>query len=1158
MKSKVCSLLSRLSLVAMVMLVAATLGMAQSDSTSINGVVKDPSGALIPNAKVTTKNQGTGQIREATTNGSGVFVIPTVPAGVYTISIEANGFKKLEERDRKVDSNIPASVDVTLQVGQSTDTIQVEASSVQLQTDSGALGKLIEGKQLSELQLNGRNPIFLALLKPGVRGGNLSGFSFDLNSGGMNINGGRSQDNLITFDGAVGIRTRSNGTSIGTADLDTTSEVQVLTAAYSAEYGRAGGGQIRVVTKSGTSHFHGGAYEYLRNSALDANSWSRNRNPATNFVAPQRYNQFGYNIAGPVYIPKHWNTDRSKVFFLFAQEYVRRRQEATQTNRVPSELMKAGNFSELLTAPNIWYGTVQTIKDPQNGNAPFPGNIIPTNRLSANGLALLRVFPAANLATPISTNNWFAVASAPTNQRKDTYSLDVLPTAKDNVKFRMSLYHYLDLNPFQTNYDISARTFDRPNQTATLNWTRVINPTTVNETLIAASRDQVLIRMQDTPAFDRTKYGINYPYVFPVGKDRFNKLPTVDIPNFNGYSGSPYPSNSAGPIYTISNNTTKIINNHTIKFGVLFERAGQNDYDQINVAGVPGGTDNQNGRFVFSGSRPGGSGVPIGDTALGLFDSYAEIGTRSYTPYRGHMMEWFAQDSWKITSKLKLEIGLRHSIVQPYYSLWRNMSVFDPARYDVSKAIKVDGRGNPIPGTGLALNGLIIPGDGFPDSAKGRVPIATTGEYNYLFVGEKKYFSDIDYKNFQPRFGLAYSLNPKTVFRIGGGKFSTRLGVSDSTFLGGNPPLQPIASISYGSVDVPGGGSSASFPLSATTQAKTFKMPQSYNANFTVERELGFNTVVEVSYVFRRGVYGQREKNINQAPIGTLQAVSAINAAQGANTANLNQYRPYLGYGALRETFNDANSTYNGLQFSVNRRFSKGLSYGLAYTLSKSLDSGSGQRDIIPDTFNGQNLWGPSTYDTRHLAVINFIYEIPFLKNASNKLLRSAVGGWQVTGVTQFQTGTPFSVGVANGADIAGVGTGSGGQFAVVNGQYLLDRGDKAFTANPNDPNDKNFWFRAFNADGSRTFVNPAQGTFNRDRVRSIIYNPGFQNWNLGLFKTFRVTESQAVVFRAEAFNWLNHPNWGGADGNITSSTFGKVTGKNDQRNLQLSLRYRF
>jgi len=250
---------------------------AQSDNTSVNGTVKDPTGAAVPNAKITLRNDNTGATRETTSSAAGTYVIPSIPSGTYTLTVEVQGFKKFETKSNKVDANLPATIDATMQVGGVSETVTVEASASAIQTETSALGKLVEGKQLSDLQLNGRNPIFLSLLKPGVRGGSLAGFSFDLNSGGFNINGSRSQDNLITFDGAVGVRTRSNGTSIGTADLDAVQEVQIMTANYSAEYGRAGGGQIRIITKTGGQQFHGSAYEYLRNSALDANTWSNNR-----------------------------------------------------------------------------------------------------------------------------------------------------------------------------------------------------------------------------------------------------------------------------------------------------------------------------------------------------------------------------------------------------------------------------------------------------------------------------------------------------------------------------------------------------------------------------------------------------------------------------------------------------------------------------------------------------------------------------------------------------------------------------------------------------------------------------------------------------------------------------------------------------------------
>ncbi|QOY86004.1 TonB-dependent receptor [Paludibaculum fermentans] len=1118
----------------------------QSDNSTASGVVRDPSSAVVPNAKVVLKNQANGLTRESKTNESGNFVVPTIPSGMYTLTIELAGFKKYESKDNKIDASLPASFDVTLQVGSATEVVEVSATAAALQTESGAVGRLIEGKQLSDLQLNGRNPIFLALLKPGVRSGSmLSSFSYGMSQAGLSINGSRTQDVAIMYDGAPAVRTRSNGTSIGSADLDMTAEVQILTASYSAEYGRGAGGQVRVVSKSGTNQFHGTLYEYVRNQAFDANTWSRNRSASTNFAPSIHYNQYGYNLSGPVYIPKKWNEDKSKLFFVWSQEWVTHHRDSAGSKTVPTAAMRGGDFSELLSS-NVFYNykTVGVINDPTNG-APFAGNIIPKSRQSANGMGLLQVFPLPNYDVGTSTN-FYSVALATTEQRKDSMSLDYLPTSKDSIKFRALLFHYVDTDPWGTNLLLTKKTTTRPNQTSSINWTRTLSPTLVNEFQVTASRDQVYLAMEDVPSFNRTTYGINYAYIYPNGKDRPNKLPAIDMTGFSTYTGSPYPSQSTGPIYTISNNITNIRGNHILKAGFMFERSGQNDYDQINVNGVPGGTDNQNGRFVFTHTRTGGSGLALGNAALGLFDTYAEIGQRSFTPYRHHMVEWFVQDSWKVNAKLKIEYGIRHSIIQPYYSLWNNMTIFDPKYYDTSKAVTIDASGNPVAGTGDLYNGIVIPGNGWPDAAKGRVNIAGNSAYDYLFRGgqEPRYYSNIDYLNFQPRLGMAYQISSKQVLRAGAGKFVTPLGVSDSVFLGGNPPLQPMASVSYGSVDSPGGGTAASFPLSVTTQAKEFHMPQSYTWNVNYEREVGFNTVLELAYVGRRSNFGQREKNINQAPLNSLYTNTSV---------NINAKRPYLGYGAIRETFNDANMTYNSAQINVNRRFANGLSFGLAYTYSKCMDDGSAQRDIVPNTYDAHNLWGPCTNDTRHLAVINYIYALPFFKN-SRGLVKGIAGGWQISGVTQFQTGTPNTV--ATGDDIAGVGSGSGSQIWDVNGDPILPNDQKGIRLNSGD---KIYWFRATTTGGAAMFTKPTQGTFTTQSNRDIIYNPGVQNWNLGIFKTFQINERHRVLLRGEAFSWLNHPNWNGADYTPTSSTFGMITSKADsQRQLQFSLRYSF
>src|SRR5258708_6228666 len=294
---------------------------AQSDLGTISGFVKDPSGATIANAKVTIRNNR-GVEREATSNDSGYYAITNVPPGFYSIVAEAPGFRRYESKDNKLDPSANLAVDFALTVGSASETVEVSASAVELQTESASVQEVVTREQIDSLEINGRNPIFMANLVPGTRGGTLANLSFNFSQGPSNINGARTPESLITYDGAPAVRTRSNGTSIGAADVDSTQEVQILTANYAPEYGRSSGAQIRITTKTGTSQFHGAAYEYLRNTALNANTWARNAIPLTTGVtAPIHYNQFGYNFGGPLYIPHHFNTSKTKVFFYWGQEW---------------------------------------------------------------------------------------------------------------------------------------------------------------------------------------------------------------------------------------------------------------------------------------------------------------------------------------------------------------------------------------------------------------------------------------------------------------------------------------------------------------------------------------------------------------------------------------------------------------------------------------------------------------------------------------------------------------------------------------------------------------------------------------------------------------------------------------------------------------------
>jgi hypothetical protein len=1147
------ALFAALLAVAIILFFVASVGLGQNTSSSIAGTVQDPTGAVLPNAAISVHNEATGQAFSATSDARGAFTIPNVQPGTYTVTATAGGFQAQTQSHVIVDPNIGRQVNFALTPGNSTTTVTVQANANALQTESAAVGQLVNSTQVKSIQLNGRNPIYLSQLEPGVtRNAPLTSFNFTPDFSGPQISGARNDEIAVTLDGAPMIRTRGNGTTTGVADVDTVSQMQILSTTYPAEYGGTSGGVLAQVPRTGSRDFHGSAYEYLRNSFFDANTWIRKQSSdpsVADHPTPFRYNQFGWNLNGPVAIPHLSEGLRNKLFFLVGQEYLRYRQSPTQTGIVPTNLMRQGNFSELLS-PNIFSAPVQIV-NPSTG-APYPGNVI-TSGLSANGLALLNAYPAPNENQP--SYNWEETAPYPQNQRKDTVTLDFLPAQGHQLRFSFLHYTYYEDSPFAGNFNRTPQIWHWPDEVGVLHYTWTINPTTVNDLTLSASSDHVTITDDlSSGLYDRSNYGINFPYLFPAAQKLIpNKIPTIEIQDFTTLDGGPYPSHSGGIVYTVGDNLTKVIGSHTLNFGGLWQFSGENDFDQIDVSSTtPGATNNQNGQFIFTAlhNNQPSTGSAVANAALGLFDSYGEIGQKSYTLFRANAAEFFAQDNWHAAPHLVIEYGVRYSIFQPYYAIWRNQSMFNPANYVAADAPVV----NPTTGTqtgGNAYDGVVIPGSGFPQSAQGHVPASVlNGQYNDLFHGYNKAYSPTVWSDIQPRFGLTDQVSPSTVVRLGGGRFVQRLGVNDDVQLGGNAPFQAAESVTNGNVNNPGGVGANQYPLQLSSQAYHLPSPEAWAWSASVEQDIPKFATFTMSYIGRRGIHLQQLENVNQLQAGTIQA--------NPNVVAPDALRPYQGFASIIETSDHGSSNYHALQADIRRRLTKNVQFSVAYTWAKLLDYGSSRGYELPNIYNPRPDYGPADFDLRNVLVVSYVWNIAQFTHAQNFMLRNTLGGWQLSGVTQAQTGQPFSI--TNGNDYAGVGPGAGSQLWAPNKPVYMG---KHFGTGG--------WFDASafeNADG--TLDPPAEGTFAPRGTRNQWYNPGFQSWNIALQKPFHIIpshENHELIFRAEAFNFTNHPNWdssANANGMTTpgSGTFGEITTKGQtyasDREMQFSLRYSF
>jgi hypothetical protein len=1119
------------------LLLSAGSALAQFDTAQVSGVVRDTTGAVLPGVDVTLVAEGTGVERRALTNETGVYTFANVPVGDYRMNVTLSGFKPVARTGVRVSAGVNIRVDVQLELGALTETVQVEAATTLV--DTASIGRTVRADQIAEVPLSGRRATQVAQLVPGTVGGNMGNFASQaqaFSTGITSINGGRSEEFMTTVDGAPSIRVRANGGfTMGMQNADTVEEVQVLTSNYQAEYGRSSAGQLRLVTKSGTQSFRGNAFWSGQNDALNANTWTNNR--AGLPKSPHSYNQYGFTVGGPIYIPGAFNSSRQKLFFFWGEEWDRYRSVENQQGTVPTAAMRNGDFSELLNPSNMFFGAVRTIRDPRTG-LPFPGNIIPADRISPNGRALLNSYPLPTPGFRQGTSNWIGTPATFNDTRKDSIKIDWIPASNHRIALRHTWAPNVWNDP--ESFTAFSSVWDYPGRTMAATYTSTLSSSLINDfTFSWGSTKPARFFGQKNCSYcpgdsnvtypTRGEIGLNYPFMFPGTKLDPDKLSNLTIQNFGTLTLNQYPGYWYDFVFVWSDNVTKIAGNHTFKMGASVERSGMKDQIQLSSAAAPA-TTNQNGSFRFLGTRPDATGLPVANALLGLFDDYTEFGAKPLTNFIAMGYDVFGQDSWKATRNLTLELGLRYSLWQQWGEENNAIASFQSQFYDPARAVSIDRTaGFVIPGSGDPFNGVVLPGDG--PSAEALAAFPQLAGLERLYHGLPSGFAPNPKDGLQPRLGMAYALGDKMTIRSGVGLFLNRPQINTSAAYGFNPPLSEMATVINGNVDAPAGAERRTFPLVMAMFSPDYTNTRSWTWNATFDRELPWQTSAQVSYVGRSASNLERARNINQLQPGTTQANPGANA---------NALRPYKGFGSIILYETTGESRYNAMQVQVQRRATRNVGFSVAYTLSQTKDNGSSRTDTLPNTYDESGYYGRSDIDRPHILVAQANYRAPGLDDAP-LALRSVLGDWDLSAVLQAQSGAPFDV--RTNVDIAGVGPGSGNQYYNIVGDPSEGRTEFDGT--------RAVWFN------KAAFQAPAAGTFATNWERNNLRQPGFWDLHMSLRKSIRFGTKRAE-FRWDAFNVLNR-NWlGGAVSNPTSADFGLITSRTGNRTMQVGLQYIF